>query len=284
MDRTEIAVRRQVAAMGSTVFEVGLYKPNATDEPIMIPRVWDQDALLRSIPWLRLQNLQGRNIYIRPKGEHDLSLVDDLKPESIARMKAEGFQPAAIVETSPGNFQAWLKHPAALPREVSTAVARELASLFHGDLGAADWRHFGRLAGFTNRKPKYAMEDGRFPFVRVINSSGERYSAGSVLVTKVEQNLRETEVNREQVSRRGEPATLKTIDAFRSNPLYAGDHTRSDLAYAIYALAHGSSETHVANAIRTRDLSHKGNEKRQSEYIERTLKKASSLLSQAYAR
>jgi hypothetical protein len=284
MDRTEIAVRRQVTAMGSTVFEVGLYKPDAGGEPVMIPRVWDQDALLRSIGWLRLQNMQGRNIYIRPKGEHDLSLVDDLKPESIARMKAGGFQPAAIVETSPGNFQAWLKHPTGLPREVSTAAARELASLFHGDLGAADWRHFGRLGGFTNRKPIHTMEDGRFPFVQVVESTGERYSAGSALLKKIEQKLREAQVKREQMSRTADATTIKTIDAFWSNPLYSGDHTRSDLAYAIYALAHGSSEEHVANAIRTRDLSHKGNEKRQGEYVERTLKKASSLLSRAYAR
>jgi hypothetical protein len=284
MDRTELAVNRQITAMGSAVFEVGLYKPDAAGEPVMIPRVWDRHTLVRSLPWLRLQNLQGRNIYIRPKGEHDLSLVDDLKPESIAQMKAQGFQPAAVVETSPGNFQAWLKHPAPLPREVSTAVARELASQFGGDLGAADWRHFGRLAGFTNRKPKYAMEDGRFPFVRVIESSGERYRAGAELVKQTEQKLRPAFSKRDEVSRRAEPTRLKSIDEFRSNPLYSGDHTRSDLAYAIYALAHGGSEADVAIAIKTRDLSHKGNEKRQREYVERTLKKAASVLSRTHAR
>jgi hypothetical protein len=284
MDRTELAVNCQITAMGSAVFEVGLYKPEANGEPVMIPRVWDRETLVRSIPWLRLQNLNGRNIYIRPKGGHDLSLVDDLKPASISRMKSEGFQPAAVIETSPGNFQAWLKHPAVLPREVSTAVARELASRFGGDLGAADWRHFGRLAGFTNRKPKYAMEDGRYPFVRVIESSGERYSAGAECVKQIEQKLRQQLSKPTEVSRSAEPTRLKTIDQFRSNPLYSGDHTRIDLAYAIYALAHGSSEADVVIAIRGRDLSHKGNEKRQGDYVERTLKKAASVLSQAHSR
>jgi hypothetical protein len=45
------------------------------------------------------------NIYIRPKGEHALSLVDDLTFQALERMKHSGFTPALIVETSPDNFQ-----------------------------------------------------------------------------------------------------------------------------------------------------------------------------------
>jgi hypothetical protein len=160
----------------------------------------------------------------------------------------------------------------------------DLATRFDGDLGAADWPHFGRLAGFTNRKPKYAMEDGRFPFVRVIEHSGDGYSARAELVKEVEQNLRETQVKRGQVSRAAEPTTLRPIDAFRSKPLYAGDHTRSDLAYAMYALAHGCSEEQVASTIRTRELSHKGNDKRQQAYVRWTLSKASNVLSRGHGR
>jgi hypothetical protein len=121
---------------------------------------------------MRLQNLQGRNVYVRPHGEHDLTMVDDLKRESIDRMFASGFKPAVVVETSPGNFQAWLKHSRVLSREVSTSAARALADEFGGDKGAADWRHFGRMAGFTNRKVKYQSEDGLFPFVRLHAAGG----------------------------------------------------------------------------------------------------------------
>jgi hypothetical protein len=78
-DRTFEAVQRQIEAMGGDVFEVGLFKPDAKErEAIMVPRVWDTAALLRSIPWLRHQNRDGRNIYIRPHGEHRLTLIDDL--------------------------------------------------------------------------------------------------------------------------------------------------------------------------------------------------------------
>ncbi len=112
MDRTTHAVQQQIAAMGAQVFEVGLFKPSAADEgrAVMIPRTWDSATLIRSIPWLRMQNADGRNIYVRPKGEHDLSLVDDLTADAVKRMKMTGFSPAVVIETSPGNFQAWLKH------------------------------------------------------------------------------------------------------------------------------------------------------------------------------
>jgi RepB DNA-primase from phage plasmid len=42
-------------------------------------------------------------------------------------MKEAGFNPAVIVETSPGNYQAWLKHAERLSKELSTSAARTLA-------------------------------------------------------------------------------------------------------------------------------------------------------------
>ncbi|HEX4167496.1 MAG TPA: RepB family DNA primase [Bryobacteraceae bacterium] len=244
----------------------------------MIPRTWDAESLIRSIPWMKLQNLQGRNIYVRPKGEHNLSLVDDLKHDAVNRMAAAGFNPAVLVETSTGNFQAWLKHPKMLSKEISTAAARTLADQFGGDKGAADWRHFGRLAGFTNRKLKYQSVEGLFPFVRLIAASGSGYPAADRFLAQVESKLEQERLQRDlQRASRGKqqpPSTLRTIDQFRLNPFYGGDGTRIDLAYAIYALSHGRSEADVEAALRGRDLSHKGNEKRQSEYIERTIKKA----------
>jgi hypothetical protein len=153
-DRTIEAVWRQVAAMASDVFEIGLFKPNAAgNEAVMLPRVWDADTLLRSVAWLRHQNRDGRNIYIRPRGEHNLSLIDDLSRDAVIAMKQAGFAPATVVETSPGNFQAWVKHPEQLNKELGTAAARKLAERFGGDLGAADWRHFGRLGdSLTERR------------------------------------------------------------------------------------------------------------------------------------
>jgi hypothetical protein len=280
LDKTTQVVRQQIAAMGTSIFEVGLFKPGAADEgrAVMIPRVWDADTVIRSIPWLRYQNADGRNIYIRPKGEHDLSLVDDLNAASIERMKTIGFAPSVVVETSPGNFQAWLKHPARLSREDSTFAARKLAEQFGGDRGAADWRHFGRLAGFTNRKEKYASESGIYPFVRLIDSSGGRYAQGERFVASVaaerERIARQRHTSPGMSDPTRQASALKTIDDFRADPRYGGDNTRIDLAFAIYAISHRVDPSAVSAAIRSRDLSHKGTEKRREEYVERTLAKA----------
>ena len=61
---------------------------------------------------------------------------------------------------------------------------------------------------------------------------------------------------------------------FRVDPKYGSDNTRIALAFAIYAISHGADPRAVSAAIRSRDLSHKGTEKRQEQYVERTLAKA----------
>src|ERR1035438_6130814 len=92
INKTSLAVHRQLAAMAADLFEIGLYNPHAGPaESVMIPRVWDVETLLNSISWLRHQNSDGRNIYIRPKGEHNLSLIDDLTRDAVSVMKSTGF-------------------------------------------------------------------------------------------------------------------------------------------------------------------------------------------------
>ncbi len=279
------AVKRQADAMGVEVFEIGLFKPakpgDEKPEPEMLPRTWDKQTLLRSVGWLRYQNSQGRNIYIRPKGEHPLSMVDDLTADAIHQMKQQGFEPCVVVETSPGNFQAWLNHGKVLPKTESTIAARLLAQRFGGDQGAADWRHFGRLAGFTNRKEKYRQEDGRHPFVRLIEAEAERVHSQAARLEEVIRSehrgiIREDHVPCTVAARTdpSSPRPLKTIEDFRSNPRYAGDQNRIDLAYAIYALSQGVGETEVKSQLCSRDLAKKGNSERQQLYIGRTIERA----------
>lgn len=278
-DRTYEVILRQAQAMDTKLFEVGLFKPSARAE--MLLRTWDSDTLVQSLAWLKFQNLDGRNIYIRPRGEHALSMVDDLTADALERMKHSGFTPALIVETSPDNFQAWLNHGRILPKDTSTAAARALAEKFGGDRGAADWRHFGRLAGFTNRKDKYRQPGGLYPFVRLVHTTGEVYEQAEAFLKDVEARMElarmESEHRRLQFRNNGgrnKSGAIRTIDAFRQDVRYAGDGNRIDLAYAIYAISHGASEDEVRAAIASRDLTHKGTEKRQAEYVERTIQKA----------
>jgi hypothetical protein len=240
----------------------------------MLPRVWDRDALLRSVGWLCFQNAHGRNIYVRPKGEHHLSLVDDLTAAAIQKMQADGFAPAVVVETSPGNFQAWLNHDQVLPKQLSTVAARALAERYGGDKGAADWRHFGRLCGTTNRKSKHCREDGSYPFVRLIEASGAPYPERGGFLRELPSLLPKRQPAAVAAPSR-RPGALLGIDDFRGRPEYGGDGNRIDLAYAVYALSRGIGESEIRAAIASRDLTKKGPEHRQAEYINRTLRKAS---------
>ena len=109
------------------------------------------------------------HIYVRPAGRHGLSLVDDLKADALARMKAEGFAPAAVVETSPGNLQAWLKHGETLDEVASTRAAKLLAERFGGDPGSADWRAAlkGSVWLSSKRKPEKEVRKYRLcPMMR----------------------------------------------------------------------------------------------------------------------
>jgi RepB DNA-primase from phage plasmid len=283
MDKTVEVVNRQIQSMCSEVFEIGLFKPDPNKdapEPEMFLRTWDKENLFRSIPWLRFQNMNGRNIFIRPKGAHQMTLIDDLKTDNIRALKAGGFHPALVVQTSPGNFQAWLNHGTVLPKDVSTAAARTLAEKFGGDTGAADWRHFGRLSGFCNRKEKYQQASGLFPFVRLMEANQIVYPKATEFVGEIRGKLERDRAAAEDRKQRihsndSHPTSrLKTIDDFRNNPMYSGDGNRIDLAFAVYAVSQGMNEADIRAAIGSRDLSHKGNVRRQEEYVNRTIQKA----------
>jgi hypothetical protein len=66
------------------------------------------EAVLAKLPLLKYRNARGSHIYIRPSDEHRYTVLDDLNETSLAKLSADGFAPCAVVETSVGNFQAWL--------------------------------------------------------------------------------------------------------------------------------------------------------------------------------
>jgi hypothetical protein len=147
-------------------------------------------------PWLRRENALGADIYIRPKGSRGLVLLDDLKPEAVNRMKQEGYGPALVVETSASNYQAWVRvSPDPIPKQEATRAAQSLARTYGGDPASADWRHFGRLAGFTNQKPERAVE-GRAPFVLLREAKGREAERGPELLERVRGEVQRREATR----------------------------------------------------------------------------------------
>jgi RepB DNA-primase from phage plasmid len=121
-------------------------------------------AVLDRLSLLKYRNAHASHIDIRPSGEDRFTTLDDLNETSLARLSADGFTTCAVVETSVGNFQAWLKHPRIFPKLLGTFAGQTLAEQYEADRSEADWRRFGRLPGFTNCKPKYRKLDDPFPF------------------------------------------------------------------------------------------------------------------------
>lgn len=165
--RTLNAVKKQLLALGMASFMIGLLHPIRG----MLTRRFSPQQILKSIGWLRYQNRNGENILLRPIGSLGTILLDDLSSQAIARLRRDGLEPAVVVETSPGNYQCWLRlikneQQQAISSELIHRVGLRLAREYGGDPNAADWYHYGRLAGFTNRKPKHE-DKGRFPFVKL---------------------------------------------------------------------------------------------------------------------
>jgi DNA primase RepB-like protein len=268
----------QLNALGVGSFDIGVKRVDGT---MILREGWGARQVLKSLLWLRRENLNRGHIYVRPAGAHGLSLVDDLKADALARMKAEGFEPAAVVETSLGNFQAWLKHDVTLDEAASTRAAKLLAERYGGDRGSADWRHFGRLAGFTNPKPSRQLASGLQPFARLLEASGQVYRQAPVFIAEVRASLvgEIALVGGGDQNGVGEGASdlppIKPLAEFHDDPRYGGDLHRADLAWARHAAAMGLSASEIRAAImEARDLAKKGSAKRQREYAERTAGKA----------
>jgi hypothetical protein len=215
-DRTATAIQRQTTALGVERFEIGI-RDTRTGQ--MMNRAWSRTEIEKNTAWLKRMNARGNDVYIRPAGEHSLVLVDDLKANALERMKANGWAPAATVETSPGNYQAWVKlADQPIPAALRQAIARELAQTYGGDLNSADSRHYGRLAGFTNQKPQHTR-DGRQPYVLAHECSGKVARSAPEALEHVGHHLDRVEA---QKARETRLATLRQtlVPAYPYSPIY----------------------------------------------------------------
>ena len=283
MDRIEATLRRLFAALDSHTYDLGVLAEHS-----MFPRLeaLPPSRIVQMLPYLKYRNVQGGNLFFRPSGESRFTLLDDLSPESLARLNAEGFAPSAVVETSPGNFQAWLKHAQPLPKELSTLAAKLLAERFGADKGAADWRRFGRMPGFTNRKPKHQNARGLYPFARLVACSRDSFPQAEAfhreLIALFErQEAEQRESRTRYVAHTILPSASLTLARFRSASRYARQPAAADMAFAIAAFAHGWSDHDIAAELAANYLSRDNNQRRRNAYIRRTLTKARQWVSKS---
>jgi RepB DNA-primase from phage plasmid len=278
MDKTESTVRNILTAVEAPLYDIGVLSDRG-----MLPGLNSipAAAVLDRLSLLKYRNARGSHIYFRPSGEHRFTVLDDLNETMLTRLAADGFNPCAVVETSAGNFQAWLKHPAVFPKLIGTLAAQTLAGRYDADPSAADWRRFGRLPGFTNCKPKYRKPDGLFPFVRLKSNGGEQYPMAEVFVQEItklyEEREQEREARRLQASlspQRGPRLSNLSLERFRTSTKYQERPAAADIAFCVAAYANGMTEDRIERALEDDYLSRDPSPSKRAAYIRRTMEKA----------
>ena len=275
MDRTEQTVRKTLAAIDAPCYDIGILTDGG-----MFPRMEALSAsqCMNRLRHLKYRNAHGAHIYFRPSGERRFTLLDDLNQTRMSELTAEGYEPCAITEISPGNYQAWLKHTHVLSKALGTLAAQTLAHRYGADPSAADWRRFGRLPGFTNRKPQYRDAQGVFPFVRLHSHTGQQFTNAERFENEVASLHRSREMERLKQRQGSRPWTGRAVNLclsrFRTSPRYQGRPAAADMAFSIAALAHGWSLIQVADALASEYLSRDPSLSRRAAYVRRTTAKA----------
>jgi len=190
------AMRRQLVAMPHDLYLIRLIHYQ-TRKAFPGERLWNATQLLHpaTVRFLRRRNREGCDIYIQPftdKQNPGYSLVDldHTGPEIISTMRANGHAPCVVLQTSPGNLQVWVHVSATpLPPAIASSIGKQLAQRYGGDLASTDWRHLGRLAGFTNQKPQRRNSSGYAPWVQVLYAQASLAVQGAALRQQAEASL-----------------------------------------------------------------------------------------------
>ncbi len=158
--RTDVAAFEQAGAVAFDVSIIGEVKLDGEREFVAFTRNLPVEKLRRSLSALVWKcEREALNFIIRPRAPADRRLIqlDDLDSVSVGRVRDIAFR---IVETSDGNFQAWLAVLGA-----DDEMERRLKKSIIADVGA---NGATRIAGSMNVKEMRRRADGSYPRVRLI--------------------------------------------------------------------------------------------------------------------
>ena len=131
--------------MGSERFDLLIRKISSGAKLL---RAWSIKEIKRLTGWVKRMNARGHDIFIRPAGEHGLVLANALDDKEIERLQSNRFAAAAVIETSQGHHQAWVKLSSqAITPRMRAMVGQSLAEKRPGDAGHGGQTAYGYLAG-----------------------------------------------------------------------------------------------------------------------------------------
>lgn len=171
-----------------------------------------------------MQRLQqrGENLYYTPlsSDKHHI-LIDDMDREKLERLVHQGYKPAVVLQSSPGNYQAIITIPklgTVHDKDVGNRLAERL-NREYGDPKLSGCIHPHRAPGYENRKPKHRREDGAYPEVRLLKA--ERRECAKTLSLSVEINA-EYERQAEQKEREAALKPQRPESKVKTTPDFAG--------------------------------------------------------------
>ena len=274
--RTVQTVRRQLAVLGLGRCEIGLLDAGSGR---METRAWTPEQVLASLSWLRQRNTQGYDVFVRslPGRNHDLVLLDDLDAATVERMQSDGVTPAVVTETSPGNLQAWVRFGEPLATEERTAISRALAKRYGGDPGAIGPDRYGRLAGFTNRKPEHRQARGLHPFVLLRYARAANAERASEIRKEVAQKTVQSGPLRTawRTDASAAPAYAQAKQELEGR--YGGDRSRLDWHVVRRLAWEGHAPAAIAAALRADPET--ARKRDPDDYVRRTVTKATGVVS-----
>jgi hypothetical protein len=193
LNLTMQAVGRQLAAIPHDLYLVRLIH-GQTRRAFPGDRLWTAAQLTypATVRFLRVRNREGCDVYIQPYAPESnpgyiLVDLDHNGPSILEAMRANGHEPCVFLQTSPGNLQAWVQiSTTPIEPVIASFVGKQLARAYGGDLASTDWRHLGRLAGFTNKKPHRRNGRGYSPWVKVLHAHPGLASQAAALLEQAE--------------------------------------------------------------------------------------------------
>ena len=172
---------RYAAAIGAERYRVtcirmeddGNKKTFILDKKDGVTKGFLPDEIRQRMPeMLRIQS-RGENIYYTPLSAHKHHiLLDDMSEAKLAMFLQDGFTPAVILESSPGNFQCLITIPklgSPFDRDVGNRLTEKLNKQY-GDPKLSGCIHPHRAPGFENRKAKHRQENGAYPQVKLLRA------------------------------------------------------------------------------------------------------------------
>ena len=243
------------------------------------------DEIRQRMPeMLRIQS-RGENIYYTPLSEHKHHiLLDDMRETKLAMFLQDGFTPAVVLESSPGNFQCLITIPklgSPFDKDVGNRLTERLNQQY-GDPKLSGCIHPHRAPGFENRKAKHKQEDGAYPQVRLLRAERTECPHALELSKQIAQEYAQAQQERAKRQRtlpqQGAAPPGSGAAAYHAHfaniqqHLSIEDFSRVDAMIALRMRATGHSREAVAEVVRqyAPDIREKKEGRNWQRYAERT--------------